>query len=187
MRPRLVIDDKLYFSDMLAYPGYPIYRVKVSNKSRHFHVYDVSIAARAYIYGLDANAPNDYTIFILSIGGKSTPYISSKRGTQEHFTSNERFFVIRPPYYNVVDKGQLRRHYNRLHPDKQLGQIMSLEDVFDVVTATKEQAVIEVSVTATSVFSSSRAFFTRQFKWDNRSELPTGDKQSAELDEQGVE
>ena len=168
-KPRLKIDKHIYKFRSIDYEGSYVYKVKVINKSRFFSVYDVNLAARVYIYGLIPDNPDEYRIYVINAGVKTTPYIASKREKNKLFTKNERYFVIKPPFGEDLEKkkGKLRRLYNRYHEKTPCDGIFTLEDVFHIVEEQQHRTKIEFSVTATSSFSASRAFVTKEFHLTN--------------------
>jgi len=166
VKPRLVIDDKIYKLKSVDNKESFVYKVKVTNKSRFFDVYDIDLAARVYLYGLNPDDKNEYRMYVINSGVKSSPYISSKRKISAHFHGNERYFVLKPPYgeNRDADKGKLRRLYCRFHTDKPNDFLMTLEDVFHIIENEKDNVVIEFAITATSTFSAKRLFYTKCFK-----------------------
>jgi len=167
VRPRIKIDNKIYRFDSIDNDGFPEYKVKVTNKSRFFAVYDVTLAARVYLYGLVKDKQDEYRMYVINPGTKSSPYISPKRKRSKQVSKNERYFTLRPPFYEEKNakenKGKLRKLYNRYHESNQLDGIMTLKDVFRIMEDYNYKTTIEFSITATSVFSSSRAYKTEKF------------------------
>lgn len=163
LKPKLEIDSKIYKSESVDDPKNFDYRVKVTNLSKRFSVYDVDFAARAYIYGLYPKNPERHKIYAINVGADKTPYIKSSVG------ENERFVILRPPYHEGRDgKGLLRRLYNKHHDENhQLNGSMSLEDVFHIIEEQKHTCKIVLYVTATSAFSTSRAIEEQVFFIDN--------------------
>ena len=164
VKPKLQIDDKLYKFKSIDYKGSFVYKVKVTNLSTFFAAYDVVLAARVYIYGLVSSDPTMYRTYVISPGAKNIPYITKAGGKSDQFSGNERFFILKPPYFDRKDKGKLRKLYNENHETEPLDVIMTLEDVFNIIDEQKDKTTIEFMITATSTFSASRTYTTKCFR-----------------------
>lgn len=178
VKPKIKIDDELYRFKSIDNEGSFVYKVKVTNSSRFFSIYDVNLAARAYIYGLNPERPEEHKTYVINTGVKNSPYIASNRKNSNHATANECYFALRPPYNENKDKGKLRKLYNKNHPANPLDGVMLLEDVFHIVESEKFKTKIEFSITATSEFSASRAFVTKCYRLENINNIDMVDQDS---------
>ena len=141
-----------------------IYRIKVTNRSLLFKVFDVNLYGKVKIRGLNPQKPNDIKSFLLKVGNGVTPYINPYHGNPE----NIKALVIKVPFSGKTQRGQLKKLYRENHngyaPD-----YLGLMEVFDI---SKELDIeIEISVICTHIFSGARSITTKVYRKEDIKKL----------------
>jgi hypothetical protein len=150
IRPKIVLSEMILFVPSIYVGTEAVSKIKIENQSR-FDAFELNLKGRMFLYGLVKGYPEMPTLFVITIGNGSHPYLPNRYKGEKEKTGGRSFRL----HMNKTARKNLAHYVTDLKP----GQEPTIWDFLKLDT----RNYIEVSVFCSHSFSASRGIRTQKY------------------------
>ena len=150
IRPNIALSGKILLVPSVYDGGEAIPKIKIENHSR-YDAFELNLKGRMFLFGLVKEYPEMPTLFVITVGNGSHPYLPNKHKDKQSITSGRVFRL----HMTKSARKNLAHYVSGLEP----GQEPTIRDFLKLDC----RNYVEVSVFCSHGFSSTRGICTKEY------------------------